>query len=349
MTNHELIKKIYLRLSRFKLLIILGGVIGAVILFLYVRKVVPVYTSRATVFPLNATPDNSAATSALTSMLGIAETPKSFSQDAAINIVELAQSRNTREAVALQRLPDHDNKRIATLLIENYNKTRESFMPAIKEPADSVNLASIGGNLLKPDFASKINKNGILEVNYSSKDITLVSPITYQFIDKISEFYKELKIRKAKLDYDFTLKKIDSLDNVLDSFDKRAIHMANTTLFVAPDKVEFQIPKENLANEKERVSRQRDASTNNREEALWRLQKQTPIIAILDNPDPPFDVKKPSKIVYSMVGFIIGMILMSGLCIVGILYTYAKEEAKKAIFGDEDLNAATPAAQPNKE
>ncbi|MBS1742975.1 MAG: hypothetical protein JST81_08050 [Bacteroidetes bacterium] len=335
MTNHELIKKIYLRISRFKLLIIAGGIIGAVLLFIYARRVEPVYTSKATVFPLNATNDNSAATSALTSMLGITETPKSFSQDASINIVELAQSRNTREAVALERIPALGNKTIARLLIENYNKSKESFQPAIKEPSDTNELAIIGGNLLKPDFSSKINKNGILEVNYSSKDVKLVSPITYVFIDKISEFYKELKIRKAKLDYDFTVKKIDSLDKVLDSFDHRAIHMANTTMFVASDKVEYQIPKENLANEKERVLRQRDASSNNREEALWRLQKQTPIISILDRPEPPFEINKPSAVLYAFIGFILGMILAAGITVSGIIYSYAKEEAKKAILGDE--------------
>jgi uncharacterized protein involved in exopolysaccharide biosynthesis len=335
-TNHELIKKIFLRISRFKILIVLGGITGAVLMVIYTMRVDPVYTSRATVFPLNASPDNSAATSALSSMLGLSETPKSFSQEASINIVELAQSRNTREAVALQRLPDHGNRRIASLLIENYNKTKESFQSKIKEPVDTMELAALGGNLLKPDFAAKINKNGILEINYSSRDISLVSPISYQFIDKISEFYKELKIKKARLDYDFTVNKIDSLDKVLDSFDRKAIHLSNTTLFVAADKLEFQIPKENLVNEKDRVSRQRDASTNNREEALWRLQKVTPIIAILDKPDPPFDTKKPSAFIFAMIGFILGAILLTGVVVSGILYSYAKEEAKKAIFGEEE-------------
>ena len=329
------------------MLVIVGGIGGAVLMFFYARTIDPVYTSRATVFPLNATPDNSAATSALSSMLGISETPKSFSQEASINIVELAQSRNTREAVAMQRLPQFGNQTIANLLIDDYNKTKESFQPAIKIPPDSLALAAIGGNLLKPDFVAKINKNGILEVNYSSKDIALVSPISYQFIDKISEFYKELKIKKAKLDYDFTLNKIDSLEKVLDAFDRKAIHMANTTLFVPQEKVEFQIPKENLVNEKERVSRQRDASANNREEALWRLQKQTPIIAILDKPDPPYEVKKPSAVIYAGVGFFIGAFLMMAVCVSGLFYNYAKEEAKKAIFGEAETdqgNTTTTAA-----
>jgi hypothetical protein len=285
---------------------------------------------------LTATNDNSGATSQLSAILGISETPKSFSQEASINIVELAQSRNTREAVALQRLPDFGNKTIAALLIENFNSTRSLFEPAIKMPADSITLAATGGNLLKAGFSARINKNGILEINFSSTDMKLVAPVSYQFIEKISEFYKELKMKKAKLDYDFTLRKIDSLETVLNVYDKKAVRMANTTLFVSPEKIEYQIPKENLVNEKDRVMRQRDASANNREEALWRLQKVTPIIAILDKPDPPYDIKKPSALLYAVIGFILGIIIAACLVISGNLYRYAKAEAKKAILGSPD-------------
>ncbi len=333
MTNTELIRSIFFKISRYKVLILITGIVLAALMFFYARSIPPVYSSRATVFPLNATNENSGATSALTSMLGITETPKSFSQEASINIVELAQSRNTREAVALEKLPDMGNKTIAELMIENYNNRKSLWNPSIKKPADQAALAAVGGNLLKAGFFAKINKNGILEINFSSTDQNLIGPVSYKFVDKISEFYKELKIRKAKLDYDFTISKIDSLDSVLDSYDRKAIKMANTTLFVAPEKIQYQIPKENLVNEKDRVLRQRDASTNNREEALWRLQKVTPIIAILDKPDPPFDVQKPSLLIYAAIGFLIGIILAIALTVSGILYRYAKAEAKNAILG----------------
>lgn len=151
---------------------------------------------------------------------------------------------------------------------------------------------------------------------------------------------KQLQLKLA-LDYDFTLRKIDSLEKVLTSFDAKAVRMANTTLFVAPDKVEYQIPKENLSNEKQRVLRQRDASANNREEALWRLQKVTPIIAILDEPNPPFDVKRPSAFMYGAVGFILGCVLMLFVCLADIFYKYIKEEAKKAIFGEPEPPVVT--------
>lgn len=333
MTTNELIKKIFLKISRYKLIVLFGGLLFAALLFLYARNIKPVYSVRSSVFPLTASSDNSASTSALSSLLGISESPKSFSQEASINIVELALSRNVREAVAMQRLPEMGNKTIAELLVENYNKTKSFFASSIKMPADSGALAALGGDMLKGGMAAKINKNGILELNYSNTGKELISPVCYKFIDKISEFYKDLKIKKAKLDYDFTIRKIDSLDVVLNSFDRKAIRLANTTLFVPSERIEFSIPKENLANQKEWVTRQRDASANNREEALWRLQKVTPIIATLDRPDPPFEVKKPSSILYGSIGFLIGSFFAIIFLITGLLYKYARYEIHKAVFG----------------
>jgi hypothetical protein len=339
-TNKELIKKLFLRVSKLKFLILATGLLFAAGMYFYAKRTPAVYSSRATVFPLNASNDNSGATSALTSMLGLSETPKSFSQEASINIVELAQSRNTREAVAMTRLPEMGNRTVAEKMIEIYNKNKSFLTASIPVPSDSASLAATGGNLLKNDFFAKITKNGILEINFSSTDKSIITPVSYIFIEKISEFYKELKIKKAKLDYEFTLGKIDSLDAVLNGYDRRAVRMANTTLFVAPEKIQYQIPKENLVNEKDRVLRQRDASANNREEALWRLQKVTPIIAILDKPDPPFDEKKPSALIFAAGGFITGLLLGTFLFISGILYRYLVAEIKKAIFGNEEEVAA---------
>ncbi len=100
-------------------------------------------------------------------------------------------------------------------------------------------------------------------------------------------------------------------------------------LYVPP--LNIDSPK-NLANEKERVMAHREASANNREEALWRLQKVTPIIAILDKPDPPFKVTAPSAMIYGMSGFFVGCVLGILALIAGIIYRYAKHMANQAIF-----------------
>ncbi|MEO6406104.1 MAG: hypothetical protein ABIY51_06175 [Ferruginibacter sp.] len=341
MTSQELVKKIFLTAGRFKLVIIVGGLLVGAALFLYARSKPIVYTSRASVFPLNAASDNSLANSALSQLMGGVEAPKSFSQEATINIVELALSRNTREAVVMERLPEKGNKRIVDLLIENYNKTKPFYSKAIVAPTDEVSLAASGGMMLKGGIAAKINKNGILEVTYSNTDASLVSPISYVLIEKIGQFYKDLKIKKAQVDYNFTVRKMDSLQRVLNTYDRRAIGMSNSTLFVPNEKIEYSIPKENLINQKTRVLGQFNGSANNREEALWRLQKVTPIIEILDKPDPPFDVTKSSSMVFGIIGFIAGVILFTLILISPLLYRYAKAEIYRSVFKDETMNDNT--------
>ena len=341
MTSNELIQKIVLKISKFKIIIFIAGIGLGFLLFIYAKRIPTIYSSRASVFPLTASNENSAANSALSTVLGLSETPKSFSQEASINIVELALSRSTREAVAMERLDSLGKRTIAELVIDNVNKGIGFMGEKIKMPTDPIMLAAVGGNILKEGLFAKINKNGILEISYSSTDPTLVSPVSYVFIDKISSFYKDLKIRKAQIDYNFTIRKIDSLQQVLNVYDRRAIRMNNTTLFTPTDKIQYIIPKENLASDKERVMRQRDASANNREEALWRLQKVTPIIATLDKPDPPFSVKRPATLIYSFVGFLLGCLLSTLLVISGILYKYAKLQADNAIFGQPVLDNTT--------
>ena len=111
--------------------------------------------------------------------------------------------------------------------------------------------------------------------------------------------------------------------------------MANTTLFVPKGKIEYSIPKENLINAKERGIRQRDALSNNREEALWRLQKATPIIATLDKPDPPsFTRVKPSSTIYGMLGFFLGCLFAVVLLTAPLISRYVEMETNKAIFGN---------------
>ena len=335
MTTIELTRKIIRRLGKLKLVIFAAGIGLAALLYMYAQKIPPVYTAKASVFPLTASNENSSASSLLNSLTGIGEAPKSFSQEASINIVELATSRNTREAVAMEKLPNMGNRTIAELLIQSANKYKGVFDQPLKLPTNDTALRNMGGNIIKGGVLAKINKNGILEITFSSPDPNLVSPVSYVLIDKISQFYKDLKVKKARFDYDFTVRKMDSLQAVLNQYDRKAIRMANTTLFVPEERIEFTIPKENLINDKGRVVRQRDASANNREEALWRLQKVTPIIEILDKPDAPFEVKRTSTTMYGLIGLIFGCLLGVFVCIADILYKYLNSEISSAVFGDE--------------
>ncbi len=337
MTSQQLLQATYLRLGKYKWIVLGIGVGFSLLFVIYAAQRPTIYSTKASVFPLTAVRDNNLANSALSSLLGITDAPQSFSQEASINIVELALSRRTREAVASVRLPQMDNQLIADLLINDYKKSRNFWQKKVKEAKDSTDLIARAADLLKDNIDAKINKNGVLEIAFTSSNKNLISPVSYTFIDKLSEFYKDLKIRKAEMDYKFTLLKIDSLDKVLKSFDQRAIQLSNTTLFVPSERIQYQIPKENLSAEKDRVASQRDAIASNREEALWRLQKVTPIIAILDKPDPPFEFKKPSKILFGTLGFILGLFLSAAVLSFGLGRKFIKSEIHKAVFGNQDI------------
>ncbi len=85
---------------------------------------------------------------------------------------------------------------------------------------DSATMVNIASNMLKGGFAAKINKNGILELNYSNSNPDIVKEVSYVFIDKLSEFYIDLKKKKAQIDFEFAVNKADSLLKVLNELDK---------------------------------------------------------------------------------------------------------------------------------
>ena len=330
MNTTELLRGILNRLEKFILLIILTGIIGGGLFYFYAKSRRPVFTAKATVFPLSSASDNLSSSNALSGILGLGDAPKSFSSDAAINIIELTSSRFVRESVAASRLPAFNNKTITELLIEDQNNNRGYMEKVEKVPTDSVELAVDGGQRLKAGIVTKMSKNGVLELYFSHPNKKLISPISYILIDKVSQFYIDLKIKKATADYNFTVRKIDSLDKIINGIDRKAIHIQNTTLF-APDKLEYELPKERITSDKQRYVRQRDISLNNQEEALWRLQKLTPIISVLDKPTEPFIVSQPSAIMYTSLGFVVGFLFAALLAISGLFYKYAKYEFQSVL------------------
>lgn len=334
MDTQVLLREILHKLARYKILILITGVVIAGLFYLKAKKTAVEYTSKATIFPLNNPSDNALSSSTLSSILGISEAPKSFSSEASISILELASSRNVREAVAAVRLPQFQNKTIAELLIEERNKHLFFWNTKTEMPKDSVSIIVTGGKLLTPAISSKINKNGVLELYYTGTREDYIEPISRAIIEKISQFYIDLRIEKAKVDYDFTLKKIDSLQPVLDRLDSRTIYMQHTTMFTPGDKLDYAIPKENLIDERTRVAHERDVSINNREEALWRLQKETPVVETLDQPTGPFEVKQASGILYSIIGFVLGALIVSLCLITPLLLRYVKHEIATGLLGN---------------
>ena len=337
MNNIELIKQLLKRLRKFSWLVIVIALVFGGLFFYMAKQSVLLFTSKATVFPLSGTTESSPG-STISNLLGLADVPKSFTGEASINIVELATSRRTREAVAMERVPALKNKTISELLIEENNRYT-GFMQnsLIKTPLDSLAQINTASSLLKAAFTAKINKNGILELHFTNSNKQIVREVSYVYIEKLSEFYIDLKKKKAQIDYEFSVKKADSLLAVLNVLDKRAISLDESTFFTNEGLQRYSLPKVNLAQDKATVQSQYYYAVNNRESAAYRLQKETPIIEPLDRPEPPYDPVQKSKIVYTLIGLILGTFI-------GVLAVSWK--IMNRYLGDELNRALEKASQP---
>lgn len=342
MNSFELLKQLINRLKKYSWVIAVVAVVFGGFFYYMASQSILVYTSKATVFPLNGTSE-STPTSTISNLLGLGDGSKSFTGDASINIVELASSRRTREAVAMARIPSLGNKTVSELLIEEHNRYT-GFMQnvAIEKPTDSLSQVNIASNLLKFAFTAKINKNGILELYFSNSSRQLVRDVSYIYIDKLSEFYIDLKKKKAQIDYEFAVKKADSLLTILNALDKKAVALDESTFFTNEGLKRYNLPKINLAQDKATVQSQYYYAVNNRESAAYRLQKETPIIEPLDRPEPPFDEVQKSKMMYCVIGLVLGAILGMFLVSWKVINKYLGDELNKAIEKASKPKAETP-------
>lgn len=322
-------------------IILISGLIVAVLLYTYAKRTPVTFTSRATVFPLSSSPESSGTSSALSVLLGTDS--KNFSDDASINIVELAQSRTTREAVAATVVPSMGNKSIAALLVDDINNHLSWMEQKVQPPPTQEQLIIWGGRVLYGGLSATINKNNMLVLTYTGRSESLVKVVSYEFIDKISQYYIELKREKAMRDYRFAEYKVDSLKRVLNAKDYQLIAIDKRTLFTNTEKLEFKVPVENLIQEKQMVNNQYIQAVANRENAAYKLQKATPVIKVLDKPEPPYDSQSKSATLYGVLGFFLGSFIVAGLAIAGIIFKFIRLEANKAIFGGTSKTTTTTA------
>jgi uncharacterized protein involved in exopolysaccharide biosynthesis len=330
-TSTQLTSKIIVRLLKWRWILVLIGIACAILGYLFSKKLHPVFTARSSFYPLTSTQDKNSTTSKLTELIGGSSGNKSLVEEANINIEEVGKSKKTREAVVAQRLVAFDSKQIADILLEEANQKVGFLKSKIIRPTEETKLIEIGADLLKDMYTIKFNKNNLLEVNFSSANKNLLQPVSNVLTEKIAKFYTELKIEKAKFDFEFLEGKVDSFNQVLETFDEKMVYRDKTTLFIKPGQKKFDIPKENLEIQKQIVLQQRNNAIYNREEALLRLKKVTPIIKVLDEPTPPYQETRPSKLIYAAGGFFVGIILLSVLLVANLIIAFINKTVSNTI------------------
>jgi hypothetical protein len=329
--SNNLIAQVLRRIFKFKILIVLLGFLLGALLYFYAKKQPVIYTVKSTFYPLSTPTDKNTSANKLTELIGgKGGGGGNLSDEANVNIEEVAKSRKTRDAVCAEKLKDFNNKTLGEILIKEYNKNAGYFTEKLEMPKTPEAITTLGSQLLEETFTAKFNKQNLLELAYTNKNKDLLSPVSYILIAKISQFYKELKIKKAKIDYDFMQMKYDSLSNVLNNLDQKQIALNERTLFVK-NKIKYMIPEQNIENDRLQILAQKNNAAANVEEAQRRLQKVTPIIEILDAPEPPFKSQKTSTVMYGLVGFAAGIVLGIFLFTVGLFFKFANHQVSQTI------------------
>jgi hypothetical protein len=205
-------------------------------------------------------------------------------------------------------------------------------------------LITWSAKVIGSGITASFNKNNSFILTYTGRSEELVKIISYGIIDKISQFYIDLKSDKARRDYEFASRKVDSLRRVISAKDNMLISNNRRSLFTNQDRLEYSMPNENLLADKQMIRNQYAQAVSTQQSAAYKLQKDTPIIKVLDKPEPPFDRKSRSPVLYGLIGFITGSLIVGSVLISSLIFLYVRQEASIAMFGTSYQTTTTTTA-----
>lgn len=300
---------------------LLGGAIGLTFSFL----IKPKYTARLTFAVANDKSNPLGAYSGLASMAGIdlgGGGSDLFSSD---NIMELMKSKRMIESTLLSPIEvDGENM----TLIERYitfkklhkSWNKKSYLSNIHyeikcDPSkfsrvqDSI-IGTIYDDLIKNSISvgKPDRKLSMIESKITTTDEVFSKEFLEALIVNVSDFYIETKTKRLKQNVDILQGRADSLSNILTSSTLSIASLTDQNLNAARAMV-------NAGRARKQIDLQVAGAVytevvKNLELAKVTLQKETPLIQVVDNPVYPLEKEKLKKLVGLVLGGIIGGVLI---------------------------------------
>jgi uncharacterized protein involved in exopolysaccharide biosynthesis len=290
---------------------LLGGVVFAVLGFVYAQLQTPQYKSRLT-FALDDGSGSETSLNSLASQFGLSlgSNVNVFGGD---NIIEIIRSRRMVERVLLS-VDTINNKPIT--LIENYMnvKGRKQFHPKVANihfPAfqDKRNFTYLQDSVLRMIYTEMITNNinvekpdrkyNIYEINIKSPNEHFSKVLTDRLIAETNVFYIELKTKKAKMTLEALENRIASVkDGLYSSISSRAeVKDAN----INPVFEYSQVPIIKQHTNIELYSNAYSEMYKNLEIARFQYLINTPLLQIIDFADYPMERVKMSRLKTAIV------------------------------------------------
>lgn len=311
--------------SKWKI-IVLAGLIGGAIAFIYVNRQKPIYTGTLT-FALE---DESGG--GLSGALGLAS---SFGFDLSTsaggafrggNLIELMRSRRLVEQTLLDPVwVDRKQISLAEMYIQ-INELRKNwvgksemkelqFMPDADRSKFTLQQDSILGiishSLITNNLivAQKDRKVSIINIDVKSENEMFAKLFVETLAKEVSDFYIETRSKKAKMNLAILESQADSI--------RAELNNAITGVAIANDNTYNLNPALNVRRTPS-SRRQVDVQANsailtelvkNLEMAKVTLRKETPLIQVIDRPILPLTKEQKSKLRYMVMGGIIAGVL----------------------------------------
>lgn len=328
--SHDRIRNFIRYLKQKRLLLIIAGVAGLAVGIFYSSFKKPVYTSNLTFSLEEEDKLSGAGVLNLASQFGFDLGGTGSTLFSGDNVIELLNSRRIVQKTLLKRY-GNTNVSYADVFLDISGIREAKKLPrpyflieqetGITRQQDSllkVMYESITETWLQVDKPNK--RFDIYQVTFKSLDEKFSKLFTEELVGVMSDFYTEIKTKKAKYNVSILQKRVDSLYNgyINSLYGKAALSDAN----VNPA---FQVPLVGIQKKQTEVSVTGAAYSEllkNLEIAKYTLLKQTPLIQIIDTPEYPLDKKKHSFVYYGLLG-------MLGLVFLTIIFLFVLKITRK--------------------
>ncbi|MEL6250555.1 MAG: hypothetical protein AAFR87_00985 [Bacteroidota bacterium] len=226
---------------------------------------------------------------------------------------EVLKSRNLSEEVVKDTVTYGGEERlVADLVIDKYPKSispiqiaKRMFSSNFERPYDSKII--LAGKFVRGSIVVEKEENGFLTMDLSFADDSLTGILSNSYIEKLRTYYRKQKTAKARNNLLFFGEKADSVKKVLESTARALGNFQdrNRGLIIASRGIRAKELEVQLEYLKELYI----THETNREQAAAQLQRVTPIIQVLDEPIPPFNMSKKNPIFFALIGLFLGLIL----------------------------------------
>ena len=146
---------------------------------------------------------------------------------------------------------------------------------------------------------------GIVNVKYTHTNPKLVQVISNRYVEVIRNHYRKQKTEKARKTYEFYVTRIDSIQNELDKNLHKGAKIIDEEKFRIFAKDE--IPVKQTEGEIEVLKQMYAQMITLKESALNNLLQETPVVQVVDKPDPPYDRDEPSILLMTIFGLFLGV------------------------------------------